>query len=309
MAYSASESTLWVEIGKRRYLKRLFTSFLPQIGCLTLSPEFKIYLDLGDWTGPSFYLMLGGPWSFENYEAAEKKEIVRRLPPGGIFLDVGANIGLYSLYIKRHRPDTQVYAFEPHPLLAECLRKTVRANPAIAFTPFECGLGEGSHRASLHFHLNNSGGHSFIPDSIAPADTYPVNSSELHRSAPIQIYALDEVAQRENWSRVDFLKVDVQDMEDQFLRGARLVIRKFFPSLLIECGNRRLAEDPLYAESFATAFFDRRELPKYRWFTFESPENSESFAELQSFARQQLAQGRLYTDYFFVVTRESPLER
>jgi predicted RNA methylase len=50
------------------------------------------------------------------------------LPPGATILDVGANIGQVTVPVAAARPDCRVFAFEPIPVTAECLRRNVRAN-------------------------------------------------------------------------------------------------------------------------------------------------------------------------------------
>ena len=52
------------------------------------------------------------------YEREVLDAALRHLPEHGVFWDVGANIGLHALTIKRLRPDVSVYAFEPVPFTA-----------------------------------------------------------------------------------------------------------------------------------------------------------------------------------------------
>ena len=44
-----------------------------------------------------------------------------RLPPAGTFLDVGANIGLFSLYLRDRCPQARIVAFEPMPAVFAAL--------------------------------------------------------------------------------------------------------------------------------------------------------------------------------------------
>ena len=48
------------------------------------------------------------------------------LRPGDLFLDIGANIGYFSLLLTHHFPRLTTVSFEPNPLLVETLSKSVR---------------------------------------------------------------------------------------------------------------------------------------------------------------------------------------
>ncbi len=41
------------------------------------------------------------------YEEKEKRQLLDWLPEDGVFVDVGANVGFYSLFVKKHRPNLQ----------------------------------------------------------------------------------------------------------------------------------------------------------------------------------------------------------
>src|SRR4051794_40874197 len=105
-------STIYLQIGKRRWLKKLLERALPPAAWLTVpNPHFKLRVDLKDIRGPSFYVMYGGEDAFNRYERIEKLEILNILPPDGVFLDLGANIGLFSFFVALNRPLSRIYSF------------------------------------------------------------------------------------------------------------------------------------------------------------------------------------------------------
>lgn len=63
--------------------------------------------------------------SYETDETAFLKSVFR---DGEVFLDIGANLGWYSLVLGRNCPAARVYAFEPIPATVEVLRKNIRLN-------------------------------------------------------------------------------------------------------------------------------------------------------------------------------------
>ncbi|MBE0530074.1 MAG: FkbM family methyltransferase [Rhodospirillales bacterium] len=48
-----------------------------------------------------------------------------QLPAAGTFLDVGANIGLFSLYLRDHCPQARIVAFEPMPTVFAALERNL----------------------------------------------------------------------------------------------------------------------------------------------------------------------------------------
>ncbi|MFG0583268.1 FkbM family methyltransferase [Pseudomonas sp. zjy_9] len=63
--------------------------------------------------------------SYESDETAFLKSVLR---DGEVFLDIGANLGWYSLVLGRHCPTSRIYAFEPIPSTVEMLEKNIRLN-------------------------------------------------------------------------------------------------------------------------------------------------------------------------------------
>ena len=70
--------------------------------------------------------LAGSPWSTSPIETGEQRLLSRVTRSGDIVFDIGANIGLHTGLLSRLvGPTGRVYAFEPNPLLASCLERTV----------------------------------------------------------------------------------------------------------------------------------------------------------------------------------------
>jgi FkbM family methyltransferase len=61
-------------------------------------------------------------------EKLELTDIVERIRPDDVFFDVGANTGLYSLFVAKSEPSADVVAFEPYPPNAETLQRDTERN-------------------------------------------------------------------------------------------------------------------------------------------------------------------------------------
>ena len=125
--------------------------------------------------------------------------------PGMQILDVGANIGLYTLLLSRLTGGTgKVFAFEPEPNLFSILCENCAANRASNVTPFQCAAGEANGRATFQRATFNSGDNR-LGASTAGAESIEVEVARLDEVVPVRI--------------VDFVKLDVQGHELAALAG------------------------------------------------------------------------------------------
>jgi FkbM family methyltransferase len=158
-------------------------------------------LDLRDTMQAEAYL-LGG------YELDTVRFITRRLHGGGVFVDVGANIGLVSLPVAMANSQLQVIAFEPHPGNAMALRANVAANPAANVDVREVALGEQPGRVHL------------TTDDARESGWFRV--SDTGQGVEVPMDTLDRLLAGVH---VDVMKVDAEGSEPAILRGAEQLLR------------------------------------------------------------------------------------
>jgi amino acid adenylation domain-containing protein/FkbM family methyltransferase len=166
------------------------------------------------------------------------------LPAEGVIFDVGANIGMFSLFASVNAPRCRVYAFEPLPPLYE----TVAANcelygPGVKVFPF--GLSNHEHAATFTFYsrytmMSGRSEYANAQDEVsviktfltnqraagdASAETLLVNADELlegrfaEERHTVRLRRLSDVIREEGVERIDLLKVDVQRAELDVLEG------------------------------------------------------------------------------------------
>lgn len=139
----------------------------------------------------------------------KKRETIRLitadgLEPGGVFVDIGANCGLYSLFAARGLgPKGRVLAIEPVPEMVRRLRFNAAANGFENIQVFPTALGEAPGVMTLYV-KEAQYGVSSVGDATGTATEVPV--------APL--LAIVEAAKVE---RVDALKIDVEGHEDHVL--------------------------------------------------------------------------------------------
>lgn len=125
------------------------------------------------------------------------------------FVDIGANIGLYTLHACRHMPPgSRVVAFEPAPATAAKLRVNLALNRAESVQVIEKAVGPTETVLKL-YQVNrvNAGQNSLHPGlNTAHGEGFDVAVTPLKA-------ALDQLG----IDRVDVLKIDVEGFEDQAL--------------------------------------------------------------------------------------------
>lgn len=139
--------------------------------------------------------------------------------PGDTIIDVGSNIGFYSLdTISKISPEGKIFAFEPIPFMCNIIRKSLDFNVGHNVEIVEKALGKDDVEIQLNFSEHNFGGASSII------------KGEACRISQIK---LDTFVKNNNLPKVDLIKMDIEGMEPDALLGASETILKYKPKLAI----------------------------------------------------------------------------
>jgi FkbM family methyltransferase len=162
------------------------------------------------------------------------RSALRLIQPDSTILDVGANIGFWSIPMARHVKGLGcLHAFEPVPANFRRLRENVTRNGLEDTARLhEIGLSDANRslRISLREDFANgaeTGNAAVVIDSLDlqfDCVTVPANR-------------LDDILDSFEISRVDFIKADIEGHEDKFLAGAAKTIRRLRPVLYLEVNN------------------------------------------------------------------------
>lgn len=203
--------------------------------------EMKLRCNLWDnYTERKFVFM---PWRFDR---RERKMIFSALPREGVFVDIGANVGVFTLQAALQLgAKGRVLALEPYPPIYERLLFNINATrdgretwPTINALPI--GVANEARNFQLRLNQNNLGQNSIV----APK---PTASPAGEVSAIITVYCepLLDILKKQEINRIDVLKIDIEGAEDlalePFLRGAP---ESLLPStILIEDSSDRWQTD------------------------------------------------------------------
>ena len=181
-------------------------------------------------------LLVVDPTDYEVYQhtiplwlhGSPEHDLIRRhLRPGALFVDVGANYGVYSLFAASLRLDgAQVLAIEPQPTQAEAIRRSAMRNRLTNIEVVEALAGESEGEATLFVPESGSG-------SASQSERYAARGSRVTMLRRPRLRIDDLLANRRT-QRLDLLKVDVEGYETDVILGARQAITRFRPLISFE---------------------------------------------------------------------------
>jgi FkbM family methyltransferase len=152
-----------------------------------------------------------------------------------VFLDVGANIGYYSLLATAYNPEIRILSFEPLPSAFHYLQKNLELNQCTHATPLDWALSDTVGTATffaskktkfleVEHHLTSTGS----------LDRRQAERSVVVESFEVKTETLDHVAATHLNASVDLLKLDTEASEDRVLAGAQKVLAMNRPIIFCE---------------------------------------------------------------------------
>ena len=173
------------------------------------------------------------------HEDTECKLLESQIQKGQTVLDIGANIGYFSLHLSACVGQTgKVYSFEPDPGNLMILMENLSSNNCDNVQVIQKALSSELGKVSLYRDEFNYGAHSLSSDNLAAGP-----KSEVE----IEAMTLDSFLRKEG-AHVDWIKMDIEGAEGLVLKGAQETLRKDHPSILMEfwpAGLERMGTDPL----------------------------------------------------------------
>jgi FkbM family methyltransferase len=184
-------------------------------------PGFELAVDQKD-VSVSVPLLRG------EYEPHLFKFFRETLRPGMVFVDVGANVGFYSMLAAAQVGETgRVFSFEPNPENCRLIKLSVARNRFETVAVFPTALGSQSGASVFSTHIGSNGG--LMPDTE--------ESLANPNCVVVPISKLEEVIRE----RIDIVKIDVEGAEGLVLQGAKTLIEEHKPIITSEFSLEMLA--------------------------------------------------------------------
>jgi FkbM family methyltransferase len=170
------------------------------------------------------------------YESCVAEAIQSNLNRGDTFWDVGASVGLFSLFAARIvGPAGSVVSFEPAPDAFDILCENVRYRGSV-IRFLQCAIGNVDGSALLSGQGASAGG-SFI-EGVAELSKHYYPEVPIYKSR-VTMRKLDSLSDDLN-SLPALIKIDIEGFEGEAIRGANGLLSTVRPVLIIEIRPRQL---------------------------------------------------------------------
>ena len=170
--------------------------------------------------------------------------------------DIGANIGLFNLYMNKKAKNLKIYSFEPIPSIYQCLKHNIpNNNNNIAINK---GLGDKNEIIQMNYVQNIpalssayqfddiklKAHHKLYKEKCSIFKSICKNfiENQLIHSIPIktQITTISDIIHKYNIDKIDIMKIDVEGFELNVIKGIKPSHFYKIKHIIIEIENFRL---------------------------------------------------------------------
>jgi FkbM family methyltransferase len=181
-------------------------------GLTTLSTGQPFFVDT-ETLDITAWILLGGIW-----EVFVDDVLCAMVRPGDCFLDVGANMGYYTVKIGGQvGPEGRIFAFEPNPRMFKFLKENVDINALRGQAQiFNIGAGAGDGELSFAVVPSHPGGGNFLlPGDAVPSDqdVFMARVAAIDDMLPVDCVA-------------DLIKIDVEGFEPAAFEGMQRLLAR-----------------------------------------------------------------------------------
>ncbi len=144
----------------------------------------------------------------DKFDVQERNALQHRIHSDFKFVDVGANVGLYSLFVAAQPQfKGKILAIEPQPIIKQRLQFNLLTNPGFDIIHEDCAVSDKKGLARMQISQRNRGASGFDLRSGKQADEEFI----------VPTLPLAEILDRHNMNGADALKIDIEGAEDQVL--------------------------------------------------------------------------------------------
>ena len=161
--------------------------------------------------------------NFNDFEKVETDMVFKLLGNSPTVLDIGANIGWYSINIASSLKKSKIFSFEPIPNTFNFLKKNISVNMLKNIYPYNFGMSDKTGNFSFYFYPEGSGNSSMVN----------VSEREDIEIIDCQLSTIDDFCDEKKLN-IDFIKCDVEGAEYKAIIGGMKTLKRDSPILFIE---------------------------------------------------------------------------
>lgn len=145
------------------------------------------------------------------YDRREIEYLLQRFPEEGVFIDLGSNIGFWSLRFAAEFNQSRIYAIEANPVTFQTLCENIKINDYSNIIPINIGVSD--EYGIFPLYCNDTGNRG--------GDSFSICFSERNLIINVNVMPLSAILIDYGIGSVDLLKIDVEGLEET-------VLKKFF---------------------------------------------------------------------------------
>lgn len=174
-------------------------------------------------TKPPFYIVIGSEiekYRHDTWDTKEPETIewIKSFDPTDCFWDIGANIGIYSLFAASLSEEMTIYSFEPMEANYQRLRLNRSYSELKNILTFRLALGDKPGLCNLE-----------VPDKTPGATGAQIGQ----KGHPIRVESVDNLLLMPEFKKPDHVKIDIDGQEIQVIKGTEKTL-PFIKSVLVE---------------------------------------------------------------------------
>ena len=176
--------------------------------------------------------------------------------PGNVVMDIGANIGEWTLHMAKMVGETgRVFSIDPIPSMTKALKKTIAVNnlSQVSVSQYAMSNKIGHSKLVSPFDKDNrvisgwsrlTGDEEYCSPEELMTATYPgIKEVTKINTIEVQTITLDGFISEKCIERLDFIKIDVEGHERWVIEGGQQTLKTLKPSLVLEVGAEKKKED------------------------------------------------------------------
>ena len=161
--------------------------------------------------------------AFNDVEPTERAVLLACARQAGTIIDIGANIGWYTVHFAAQSPQACIHAFEPSTTIRQRLQANLTLNGITHVTVSKLALSDGVAKRDLYFHPSESGATGFNDNR-----QHPGTQVESVSTQTLDAYCFEHAL------KPDLIKCDVEGAELLVIQGAQGILAMHKPVVFLE---------------------------------------------------------------------------
>ena len=187
----------------------------------------------------SFYMLLNPTEHIQQqlfwygYYEKELSDLLKKmLRTNDVFIDIGANIGYFSLLSAKILPSIKVFSFEPVKVLFQKMNENFSLNDSKNIVAINAAVGEMNEQREIYLSA---------PDNLGMSSfQQPENYSG--KKEKVEVIAFDDWFKTSGLKKISLIKLDIEGSEVAALKGMRVVLEEQKPALIVEINPETLSQ-------------------------------------------------------------------